>query len=83
MKIVIRKGGSHEDWLDVAIKNKTFFGASFSGSSFKLWHERFGHFHLEMVLKISQKNMVTNMKLSDKFKRKQSCVEVVTSLPKK
>jgi hypothetical protein len=77
MKIVIPKGGSHEDWLDVVVENTTFFGASSGGNSLKLWHEHFGHLHLEMILKISRENMVTNMKLNDKFGRKQSCVHVV------
>jgi hypothetical protein len=78
MKIVIPKGGSYEDWPYVVVENTTFFGASFGGNSFKLWHEHFGHLHPEMILKISQENMVTNMKLNDKFKRKQSCVQVVS-----
>jgi hypothetical protein len=77
MKIVITKGGSHEDWPNVAVENITFFGTPSSGNSLKLWHEHFGHLHPEMILKISRENMVTDMKLSDKFKRKQNCVKVV------
>jgi len=53
MKIVIPKGGSHEDWPDVVIENTTFFGASFGGNNLKLWHEHFGHLHPKMILKIS------------------------------
>jgi hypothetical protein len=77
MKIVIPKGGSHEDWPDVAVENTTLFGTSSGSNSLKLWHEHFCHFQPKMILKISQENLVTNMKLSDKFRKKQSCVKVV------
>jgi len=43
MKIVIPKGGSHEDWPNVVVENTTFFGASLAGNSFKLWNEHFYH----------------------------------------
>jgi hypothetical protein len=76
MKVVIPKGGSHEDWSNAVIENKTFFRASSSGNSLKLWHERFGHLHLEMILKMSWEKMVINMKLSDKEQKKlcEGCV---------
>jgi hypothetical protein len=40
-----------EDW-HVHIQSTTFFGVSFNDNNLKIWHERFGHVHPKMVLKM-------------------------------
>ncbi len=73
MKVIIPKGGSHEDWSDVAKEGTTYFGTPFGRNNLKLWHERFDHLHREMILKMSGENMVINMKLNNKKEKEKLC----------
>jgi hypothetical protein len=73
MKVIIPKGGFREDWSDVVAESTTFFGASSSGNSLKLWPERFSHLHPEMILKMSREKVLTNVKLSDKKEKAKLC----------